>query len=98
MNFSILGRMTVIANKGEPFVEGLVVTAAVDKPLIMQAFSNDGMGDGIERRHIATRTHGQMVVGVNMGSIDQFDAAGIDDNQFCPLAQAPLELGAEYRM
>lgn len=92
------GGVVGVGNEVAPAGEVFGFTAGVDEALVEQAFGDDHMGQGVEHGHVGARAQLQVQFGAGMGRVDQVDAPRVDDDQPRALAQAALELRAEYRV
>ncbi len=87
-----------LADEGAPNPVGLHVATGADVCLILKAFIDDDVGQGVDDRHIGARLQLQVVVGPHMRGLNQVDGPGIHDDQASALAQPPLHDGGKHRM
>ena len=96
--FQRFGRVLRVLDEGFPAGEFHRVAALGDVGAVLEAFAQHHMGDGVDHGHVGAGLELQVVVGADVGRLDQIDAARIDDDQLRALAQAPLHARREHRV
>ncbi|MND29242.1 hypothetical protein D3C80_197460 [compost metagenome] len=86
------------ADEVAPAGEIFGFAAGIDEALGQQAFGDDHVGQGVEHGHVGTGAQLQVQLGAGVRRVDQVDAPWVDHDQPRTLAQAALELRAEYRV
>ena len=87
-----------VADKRQPVVKGLEITALANKLCRLQPLADDHMGHGIDKGHVAAGPQGQVEIRVDVGGAHQVNSSRIDHNQARTLTQAAFQARAEYRM
>jgi hypothetical protein len=75
--------------------QGLRVAAFGDVGLVQQPFGDDHMGQRRDHGHIGAGAQLQVIVGLDVGRLDQIDAARVDHDQLGARAQARFSCASQ---
>src|SRR5690606_33923431 len=81
-----------------PLLEGIPFAAFADEGFVHQTFGHDHMRHRGDDGDVGARTQLQVIVGLDVRGIHQFDGARIDDDQLRALTDAALHLRTEHRV
>src|SRR5690625_1185756 len=86
------------ADKFNPVFGALCFATRLHEVMVMQIFGNDVMSQGCEQGRVCSGTQCQVMGGLDMWRLYQFNGARINNNKLCPLAQALLEARGKDRV